>query len=149
MCPCQIKDAIREISILVFLHNAQAHVAGFADARDNIYRYRFFRIQRYPIPDGDNRIEHGALAARERPRKKTSYPAHRLRIGDGVSAADELHAIGLIGDFSDLRPMHSHQVKHPWRLLVPGTGPASAENRPRLANDLGLNKEIAERRMQG
>src|SRR4030042_4431357 len=129
MCPCQIKDAIREISILVFLHKAQAHVAGFADTRDNIYRCRFCRIQRYPIPDGDNRIEHGALAARERPREKIIYPAHSLWIGDGVSAADELHAIGLIGDFSDLRPMHSPQAKHPWRLLVPGTGPARPENR--------------------
>ena len=69
-------------------------------------------------------------------------------IGDGVSAADELHAIGLIGDFSDLRPMHGHQVKHPGRLLALGAGPASAEDCPLPADDLGLHKEIAERRMQ-
>ena len=143
MCPRQIEDAIRKTPILVFLDQAQARIAGFADAGDNIDRCRFFRIERYPIPDGDNRIEHGALAARER-----RWTAHRLRIGDGVSAADELHAVGLIGDFSDVRPMHGHQVKHPRRLLVQGAGPASAEDRLLLADDLGLNKEIAERRMQ-
>ena len=74
--------------------------------------------------------------------------AHRLRIGDRVPAADEPHAVGLIGDFSDVRPVHGHQVKHPRRLLVEGAGPAGAEDRLPLADDLGLNKEIAERRMQ-
>ncbi len=44
--------------------------------------------------------------------------------------------------------MHGHEVTHPWRLLVEGAGPARAEDRLPLANDLGLNKEIAERRMQ-
>ena len=44
--------------------------------------------------------------------------------------------------------MHGHQVKHPWRLLVDGAGPASAEDGSLLADDLGLHKEIAERRMQ-
>ena len=102
-----------------------------------------FRIERDPIPDRDNRIEHRALAARER-----RGIAHRLRIGDRVSAADEPHAVGLIGNFSDVRPVHGHQVKHPWRLLVEGAGPAGAENRLPLAEDLGLNEKIAERRMQ-
>ncbi len=72
-----------------------------------------------------------------------------MRIGDRVFAADELHAVGLIGNFSDVGPMHGHQMKHPWRLLTLRAGPASAENRPLRAEDLGLNKEIAERRMQG
>ncbi|MCK7491006.1 MAG: hypothetical protein MZW92_03845 [Comamonadaceae bacterium] len=58
VCPCQVKDAVCEAPVLVFLHEAQADVAGFADAGDNIDRCRFFRIERDPIPDGDNRIEH-------------------------------------------------------------------------------------------
>jgi len=44
--------------------------------------------------------------------------------------------------------MHGHQVKHTWRLLFDGAGPASAKNRTLSPDDLGLNKEIAERRMQ-
>ena len=44
--------------------------------------------------------------------------------------------------------MHGHEMTHPWRVLVEGAGPARAEDRLPLANDLGLNKEIAERRMQ-
>src|SRR5512141_895171 len=39
-------------------------------------------------------------------------------------------------------------MTHPWRGLVEGAGAASTENRLPLANDLGLHKEIAERRMQ-
>ena len=141
--PRQVEDAVRETPILVFLDQAQARVAGFADAGDHIDRCRFFRFERDPVPDGDNRIEHGALAARERRRT-----VHRLRIGDGVAAADEPHAVGLIGNLFDLRAMHGHQVKHPGGVFVEGAGPASAENRPVLVDDLGLNKEIAERRMQ-
>jgi hypothetical protein len=45
--------------------------------------------------------------------------------------------------------VHGHQMKHPGRVLTEGAGPASAENRPLLADDLGLNKEVTERRMQG
>jgi hypothetical protein len=41
-----------------------------------------------------------------------------------------------------------HQVKHPGGVLAERARPASAEDRPLLADDLGLNKEIAERRMQ-
>ena len=142
--PCQIEDAIRETPVLVFLDQAQAGVAGVADAGDDVDGRRLFRIERDSIPDRDDRIEHRALAARER-----RGTAHGLRIGDGVSAADELHAVRLIGDFSGVRAVHGHQVKHPWRLLVAGAGPASAKNRLALAEDLGLHKQIAERRMQG
>ena len=69
-------------------------------------------------------------------------------MGNGVATADELHAISFIGDFSDLRPMHGHQVQHPGRLLALGAGPASTEDCSLPADDLGLHKEIAERRMQ-
>ena len=57
-------------------------------------------------------------------------------------------AVRFIGDVSDLRPMHGHQMKHPGRLLVEGAGPARAEDRLLLADDLGLHEQIAERRMQ-
>ena len=124
MGPCQIEDAIREPPILVFLDKAQGSVASLPDAGDNVDRCRFLRIERDSMTDRDNRIEHGALAARER-----CGASHRLRIGDRVSAADEPHAVGLIGDFSDVCPMHGHQVKHPWRRLADGAGPAGAEDR--------------------
>ena len=39
-------------------------------------------------------------------------------------------------------------MQHPGRLLVDGPGPASAKNRPPRPDDLGLNKQIAKRRMQ-
>jgi hypothetical protein len=44
--------------------------------------------------------------------------------------------------------MHGHQVKHPGCLLIDGTGPPGAENRPLLPDDFGLDKKIAEGRME-
>src|SRR3989304_9674 len=57
MCPRQLKDTIRDTPVLVFLHKAQAHVTSLADAGANIDRCRFFRIEGYPIPYSDYRIE--------------------------------------------------------------------------------------------
>src|ERR1039458_9323045 len=37
-------------------------------------------------------------------------------------------------------------MEHPWRLLFPRAGPASAENRPLLADDLSLNEQITKGR---
>ena len=39
-------------------------------------------------------------------------------------------------------------MKHPWRIVADRAGPARAENRLLRANDFGLNKKIAECRMQ-
>jgi hypothetical protein len=44
--------------------------------------------------------------------------------------------------------MHGHEMKHPGCPLVYGAGTAVAEDRLPMVKDLGLNKEIAERRMQ-
>ena len=129
VCPGQIEDAIRETPILVFLDQAQGRIAGFADAGDHIDRCRLFRIERDPIADGDNRIEHRALAARERPGIASPIACGSATV---LATADEPHAIGLVGNLADVRPVHGHQVKHPGRLLVAGAGPARAEDRPLL-----------------
>ena len=71
-----------------------------------------------------------------------------MRVGDRTATADEPQAVGLIRDFSDVRAVHGHQMKHPGGVLALGARPARAENRPLPAENLGLNKEIAERRMQ-
>ena len=129
--------------VLVFLDKAHTDVPGFTDTGDNIYCCRFFRIKGNPIPDSDDRIEHRAFAARE-----CTGPGHRLWVGNGVSAADEPQAIGLIGNFAGFRPVDGHQMKHPRRVLVVGAGAAGAEDRLPLIDDLRLDKKIAERRMQ-
>ena len=144
MGPRQIENAIRQTLVLIFFDQALACVAAGADAGDNVDGCRLFRIERDLRPDGDNRIEHGALAARER-----RATAQGLRIGDGVSSPDEPHAVRLIGDSTGIRPVDRHQVKHPWSLLVAGAGPAGAEDRLAVADDLGLNKKVAEGRVQG
>ncbi|MBF8260466.1 MAG: hypothetical protein HW377_2840, partial [Actinobacteria bacterium] len=95
------------------------------------------------MPDRDDRIEHGPLAVR-----KLRGTADRLRIGDRVSPADEPHAVGLVGNFPGVRSVHGHLVKHPRHRLAGGAGSAGAEDRLPLANDLGLDEEVPECRMQ-
>ena len=141
--PRELEDAVREPPILVLLHQAQRRVAGFADARDDVDRRRLFRLERDPVADRDDRIEHRALGARER-----REIAHRLRIGNGVAAPDETHAVGFVGDIGDLRAVHGHQMQQPGRRLVPGARPPGAEDRLARSDDLGLDEEVAEGRMQ-
>jgi hypothetical protein len=70
-------------------------------------------------------------------------------MGDSVSPSDETQAVRLIRNLSDAGSVDGHQVKHPGRLLVEGARPSCAEDRLALGEDLGLDKQIAERRMQG
>ena len=44
--------------------------------------------------------------------------------------------------------MRCHQMKHPHRRLTVRAWPPVAKNRPVVMQNLGLNKEIAERRVQ-
>jgi hypothetical protein len=147
VCPRQVEDPIPETPVLVFLDQAQGCVASLADSGDNIDRGRFFCSERDAITDRDDRIQHGALTAGERPGEGRCI-THRLLAGNRISAVDEPQAVGLIRDFSDVRAVHGHQMKHPGSVLALGAGPARAENRPLPSEDLGLNNEIAERRMQ-
>ena len=141
--PAQIEDAVREMPVLVFLDQAQRHLAGFADTRHDIDGDRLFRIECERIADGDDRIQHRALGAGERRRL-----AHRQRSGAASGAADEAQAVRLVGYFADVRPVRRHQVKHPGRALVHGAGPARAQNGAARAHDLGLHEKIAEGGMQ-
>ncbi len=84
-----------------------------------------FGIERDSIADCDDRIQHRPLTARERRRT-----GHCLRIGDGVPTADEPHAVRLVGDFSDVRSMHSHQMEHPWSLPHRGSAAGGCRGSP-------------------
>ena len=141
--PRQIENTIRKAPVLVFFHKTQCRVPCCTYAGDHIDHCRLSRIEHDAIPDCDNRIEHGAVAARERRRRPQC-----LRRGKGVSAADEPHAVGFVGNFSGARPVHCHEVKHPRYGLILGAWPAGTEDRPLRPEDLGLDKEVAERRVQ-
>ena len=101
------------------------------------------RIECDLVTDGDDRVQHRALAARQ-----WCSVTHRPGGNDRASAANELHAIGLIGDFANIPAVHGHQVEQPRCLLVERARTARAEDRLPLVDDLGLHKQIAERRMQ-
>src|SRR6185295_14722793 len=103
--------------------------------------YGLFRIERDAIPDRDNRVEHGTLAPREWS-GKCPWICHRL------STPDELHTICFIGNFATRCTLGNHEMKHPWSVFGGGARTAAAENRASLPQDLRLNKQIAESRMQ-
>ena len=93
MRPRQFKDAIREPSILVFLDQTQGCVTAFADPRNHIDGYRLLRIEGNLVADGDDRIQHGALTAGERP--GVARGTHHSGSGDSAATANELHTISL------------------------------------------------------
>ena len=142
--PRQLEDTIGEAPVLVLLDQAQGRVAGFADASDNVDGRRLFRLERDPVADRDDRVEHRPRAPAERP-----GGAHRQRVGHAGAAPDEGHALGFIRNLHDVGAVHGHQVQHPRRGFVARARAARAQDRLALANDLGLHEEIGKRRMQG
>jgi hypothetical protein len=115
-----------------------------ADARDHVDGDRLFGIDEQAGANRDDRIQHRPLRAGER-----GHLHHRPRGSGGSRAADEPQAIGLEGRLIDVGAVYRHQVKHPGRLLVDRARPAGAQDGAPLAQDLGLDEEIAEGRVQG
>ena len=95
------------------------------------------------LADRDHRIEHRAI----RIGKRAGLVESR-RVGGGAAAADEFRPIGLVGRVARRCALSRHQVEHPWRLLAVCARAARAEDGLRLAENLGLHKKIAERRVR-
>ena len=134
--------AIRAPPILVSPDQPHARFACLADAADQINGCGFTGIERDATANRSHRIEHGTCAPRQG-RLVMQY----LRISRAAAATDELQAVRLVRDFSRCRLMRGQQVKHPWRRLIGGTRPTSAQDRLALTDDLGFDKQFAERRV--
>ena len=67
--PRHLERAIREPPILVLFHQGMASGAILADTGDEIHRHGLFRREGDALPDGDDRIQHGALGAGQRTRR--------------------------------------------------------------------------------
>jgi len=65
-----------------------------------------------------------------------------------MAAPDEAQPISLVGHRAALGPAHHHQVQHPGRCFIPGTRAAGTQDRRLRVEQLGLHKQVAERRMQ-
>ena len=146
MSPCQVKDAICKVAILVLTRRQAASrvsptpvtISMVADSP---------RSRVTLSANGNDRIKHGSLATGKLPVNNPPPPLIDCGLAT-VFPRPRPHTIGFIGDGSDLSPTDDHQVHHPGCPLIFGPGPASAENRALPAYDLGLYKEIAERRVQ-
>jgi hypothetical protein len=90
--PGEIEDAVGEMPILVFFNQADRQVARLGDARDDIDGHHLLRIERHQMANGDDRVEHRPLAARQR-----RALAHGQRRGGAARAAEKAQAIGFVG----------------------------------------------------
>ena len=121
MGPGEIEDAVGEVTVLVFFDQADGHLAGIADAQNEIDRCRLLGIQNDTPADGNDRIQYRSFAVRER-----HGVAHRQGSAAVASAPDEAQAIGFIGRLPGFRAVHRHQMQHPGCLFAERAGPARA-----------------------
>ena len=142
--PGHLESAIGKATVLVLLRQVQAGGAALADAGDQVERCRLQRLEGEALPDGDDRVQHGAFAARER-----AVIAQRLRVAHAVAAADETRPVGFVGHLRGLRAVQRHQMQHPGRRFLARARPARAQDGLPGVHDLGLHEQVAERRVQG
>ena len=72
----------------------------------------------------------------------------RLRISRGAAATYEVPGGPSHKNFLPCRLMRAQQVEHPCCRLVGGPRAARAQDRLALADNLGFNKQFAERRVR-
>ena len=146
--PGQVEDAVGQAPILVLFDQVQARVAVLADPVDQVHGGRLFRSQGDPTADGDHRVQHRALGAGQ-----GGGAVHRQGRARGTTAADEAGAVGLEGrpmrGRAGLHVVHGHQVEEAGWVLVVGAGAAGAEDGPVGGQDLRLDEQVAEGRVQG
>ena len=141
--PREIEDAIGEMAVVVLRDESERGVTRLRNPQDDIDDNRLVGLQRDPLADGDNRIEHRAFGPRER-----SVRGQCLGRCETHSAPDEARAIGLIRHRArmgnELGAVRDHQVQHERRLLVRRSRPSRAQNRVPLMDDLSLHEQIRE-----
>ena len=143
MRPCKIENAIGEMAVLVFRDQRERTVARRGNAVHDVDDHRLVRLDRHPLANRDDRIEHRSLAVGQ-----WIVVAQRDRCSGTAAAADEARSIGLerrvgVGD-----AMRDHQVEHRRRRLVGCARPSRAQDRAARADDLGLDEEVGERTMR-
>ena len=144
VCRGQREHAIGETPVLVLAHERQAGGARLGHARDDVDRDRLVRLEHVAAADRDDRIEHRTLAARERPGL-----AHRARVGGRPPAAEEAQPVGLVREgAAGRRAVRRHEMEHPGRRLAARARAPRAEDGALVRDDLGLDEEVAERRVQ-
>ena len=121
MRPGQFEHAVGQVAILVFVDQVQRRLALLHHAGDAVDRHGLIGFERDDVADGHDGVEHGAVAATERP-----AVLQRLRQLRRVAAADEARAIRLERYFVALDIVHGHHMQQPRHLLVFRAGPARA-----------------------
>ena len=142
--PRQVEDAVGDAPVLVALGQVLDALARVGRARDEVDGRGVVGLEHDALPDRDDRVEHRAFAAGERPRRH-----ERLRARERAVAADETRTIGFEREVGRLRPGHRHQVQEPARSLVAAACTACAQHGALRPHDLGLHEQLAEGRVQG
>ena len=143
MRPGEFEDPVRQVSVLVLAGQAGGRLPVRADAIHHVDCGGLLGFERDAVADCDDRIQDRAIGSR-----KGGVLAHRLRGHNALFPADKTHAVGFVGYLSGHSAAHGHQVEHPRRVLVDRTGAARAYDRTARSDDLGLDEQVAERRVR-
>ena len=74
---------------------------------------------------------------------------HGCRLGQAAAATNKTRTVGFVGDRLDIGAMGRQQVAHPRHRFAAGARSAGADNGLQGRHQLGLHKQVAERRVQG
>ena len=119
--PGQFEHAVGQVAILVFVDQVQRRLALLHHAGHAIDRDRLVGFERDDVTDGHDGVEHGTVAATERP-----AVLQRLRQLRRVAAADEARAIRLERHGIVFDIVHRHHMQQPRHLFILRAGPARA-----------------------
>ncbi len=139
----QLEHAIRETAILVLVDEMEHGVPRLGSARNHVDRRRGSGVDGEAMADRDDRIQHRTLGARQRTGER-----HRDGFRHASAAPDESPAVGLARNLAGLCAVRGHQMEHPRHLLLEGARPTGAKNGASPRDDLGLDEQVAECRMQ-
>jgi hypothetical protein len=73
---------------------------------------------------------------------------HGQRVQGSATAADEFGAAGLVRGLAQLRTLNLHEVQKPRRSLFSRAWTPGAQDRLAQAQELGLHKQVAKRRVR-
>ena len=141
--PGKIQNAIGRVSVAIFVDQGGDRGSGLGHPGHDVNARCVAGFNRDAAPDGQDGIQDrtGAVAQR--------LTMHRRRIDGRSAAADERGSIRLVGDRTGALALNRDQVEGPGRPLLARARPARPQDRVALADQLGLDEEVAEHRVRG
>ena len=140
--PRQDRGALVDGGLAVLVGEVQCVRPRCGDAGRERRVDRGARSQADPVPQTEDRVQHGADGVRQRPPVDDRHGG-----SDGMIPAEESSAIRLVLDHPAGLGVDRGDVRGPDRVLEAGPRPPRRQQRPDSGDELGLDEEVLERRV--